>query len=107
MSAPIFHMHVAESGERKPVPEAKRFSHYVQNVRFWFAVHPTPGQHGALTVSHWGSGKRVCVVPAISRIAGVGVKDQDIARAEIDKLCARVGEARVRSVLAAAEGAAA
>lgn len=88
--------------ERREIP-AKRFSHYVDNVRFWFAVHDSVSDVGKLTVSHWDSGKIVCNIPYISRLAGANMSDANLGRAEIDKLVARVGAKRVASVLRSAE----
>ncbi len=101
--AMIFKMHMAESGERRPVPDARRFSHYIGNIRFWFAVHQSPENVGTLTVSHWESGKRVTMVSTTERIAGVGLSDKELAKLALDKLVAKHGAARVESVLRAAE----
>lgn len=90
------------NGERKELP-ARRFSHYVDNVRFWFAVHPSLSNVGELTVSHWDSGKAVCHVSTTARIHGTGQSEPDLGRAEINKLVGRVGAIKVAKVLRDAE----
>jgi hypothetical protein len=92
------------NGERKEIP-ARRFSHYVDNVRFWFAVHPSTQFVGQLTVSHWESGKAVCHIDNLTRIAGVGMSDPDLGRAQINKLVGRVGAIKVSTTLREAEKA--
>jgi len=81
--------------------EGRRFSHYVANCRFWFFLHKEVGGN-MLTVTHCDSGKRVCGVPHFS-VAACLNDSKAAAKMELDKLIARVGEARVRSVLAASE----
>lgn len=90
------------NNERKEIP-ARRFSHYVDNVRFWFAVHPSTQFVGQLTVSHWDSGKAVCRIDNMTRIAGVGMSDPDLGRAQINKLVGCVGAIKVAKVLRSAE----
>ena len=89
-------------GERKEIA-ARRFSHYVDNVRFWFAVHPSTQFVNQLTVSHWESGKAVCHIDNMTRIAGVGMSDPDLGRAQINKLVGRVGAIKVSTTLREAE----
>jgi hypothetical protein len=89
--------------ERRPVPEAKRFSHYIGGVRYWFAVHPAPDYVASLSVSHWDSGKRACLITPTERAAAVGMDDKALAKVALDKLVTKHGAARVASVLRTAE----
>lgn len=80
--------------------EGRRFSHYVGNIQFWFFLHKTVGGHG-LTVTHFESGKRVCDVP--HHVVAACLNDtKAAAKMELDKLVARAGAERVRSVLSGA-----
>ena len=94
------------NGERKELA-ARRFAHYVDNVQFWFAVHPSLDHVGELTVSHFDSGNAVCRISVMSRLHGTGQSNPALGRAEINKLVGRVGAIKVASVLRKAEGAAA
>ena len=78
--------------------DGRRFSHYVDGVRFWFAFHKATDHAATYVVTHIESGKRVCFVPHIALAAALG-DDIAAARGEIDKLVARVGAPRARSVL--------
>lgn len=95
-----FRMHMEATGERKEFP-ARRFSHYVNNVRFWFALHKDVSRNG-LTVSHWDSGKRVCDVPINTQLACLG-DEKAAAKMALDKLCEKYPKERVYGVLLAAE----
>lgn len=100
-----FHAHMGDGLAPIECTGARRFSAYVNNVRFWFAVHRPVGQPNAptLAVSHWESGKSVCQIGATSILAGVGMNWAALARAEIRRTCERAGEQRVYDVLRAAE----
>lgn len=87
-----------QTGEVAEV-EGRRFSHYVENVRFWFFLHKEIGGFGQV-VTHYDSGKRVLHVPHYAIAAALG-DVKAAAKGEIDKLVFRVGGARVRSVLSA------
>jgi hypothetical protein len=91
-----------DGGVRKEIP-ARRFSHYVDNVRFWFAVHLSTQFVGQLTVSHWESGKAVYHIDTMARTAGVGMSDPDLGRARINKLVGRVDAIKVAKALREAE----
>ena len=93
---------ILANGERKEYP-ARRFSHYVDGVRFWFAIHDPVDYVGGLTVSHWDSGKRVLHITPTVLAAGYRMSNAEIARAEINKLVGRVGAIRVAEILRAAE----
>ena len=77
------------------------FAHYVQGGQFRFVVtrlHP----HLPIMVTHRASTKAVCEVTPMGMMSA----NYDYAaagRAALAKLIARVGEARVRSVLSSAE----
>jgi hypothetical protein len=81
--------------------EGRRFSHYVDNIRFWFFLHKTIGGVG-LTVTHYESGKRVCEVPHHT-VAACWNDTKAAAKMALDELITKAGPARVRSVLARAE----
>lgn len=94
---------VADSDGNKTI-EAEQlatFAYYIQQGQFRFVVTRTP-RTNTVAVTHRGSGKRVAEVPHISIQAALGnykLAGQGALKALID----RAGEARVRSVLAAAE----
>lgn len=76
------------------------FAHYIQQVQFRFVVTKLP-RANEIVLTHRDSGARVCAIPYNSLIAAAG--DHVVAaKGELQKLIERVGEARVRSVLAAA-----
>lgn len=79
--------------------EARRFSYYVQSIQHWFIVHKTSATY---TVSDWSSGNRICDVPFITLSAHLG-DEVSAAKSALKAMFERVGEARVRSVLAGAE----
>lgn len=81
--------------------EGHRFSHYIANCRFWFFLHKQIGGN-CLTVTHWDSGKKVCLVPNNSIAACVG-DAKSAAKMELDSMAKRVGAERMRSVLIGAE----
>jgi hypothetical protein len=91
----------SDNGAKLEAEQLATFAYYVQGVQFRFVVtRLTSGFEVALT--HRESGSRVLRVPHISINAALG--DHEVAaKAELKKLIDRVGEARVRSVLAAAE----
>lgn len=78
----------------------RRFSHYVANIRFWFFLHKTIGGVG-LTVTHYESGKRVLEIPH-HMVAACQNDTKAAAKMALDKLIAKAGPERVRSVLAGA-----
>lgn len=90
------------TGERKEIA-ARRFSHYVDNIQFWFAVHPSLNNVGELTVSHFDSGMAVCHIGVMSRLHGTGMSNPALGRAEINKLVGRVGAIKVATTLRKAE----
>jgi hypothetical protein len=92
------------NGKREEYP-ARRFSHYIDNVQFWFALHKPVDYTSGLTISHWATGKRVLHIGPTALFAGVGMKDQDIARAELTKFANNKGQIRVAEILRAAEAA--
>jgi hypothetical protein len=98
-----FAIYMAEAQARTREVEARRFSYYVENVQYWFAVHKDVGHVGCLAVSHWDSGKRVALITPLEQIAAVGMDEPAQARAALGKLVAKHGAARVASVLRAAK----
>lgn len=83
-------------GVRVETP-AQWFAYWVDNVRFWFALHPSLEGAGQLTVSHWATGAAVC------RFTAAGAMDFELARVELDQLVHRVGAIQVAKRLLAAE----
>jgi len=78
----------------------RRFSHYVGQYQHWFFLHHSISETG-MSVTHYDSGKRVCTVPPMS-ICAARMDEKAAAKMELDKLIARVGEARVQAVLRSA-----
>lgn len=77
------------------------FAYYIQGEQFRFVVTHAP-RINTVALTHRTSGKRVAEVPHISIQAARG--DYKLAgEGALKALIARVGEARLRSVLAAAE----
>lgn len=77
------------------------FAYYIQQCQFRFVVTQTP-RSNTIAVTHRDSGKRVTVVEHVSIMAARG--DHKLAgQGALKALIDRAGEARVRSVLAAAE----
>lgn len=86
------------------VKDPHRFSHYVENVRFWFVIHrPLNSVAPGWVVTHQKSGMRVCDIGYAEVVAGVCLRPAELGRCAIDKLVARVGAARVASKLREAE----
>lgn len=82
--------------------EGRRFSHYINNVRFWFAVHDAHDRSNLVVVTHIDSGMRVCQVPFLSLQAALG--DRPLAaRAALDALVERAGAEKVYTTLSNAE----
>lgn len=97
----VFKMYTT-TGERVAVPGAKRFSHYINGFRYWFAYHRPNDFAPGLTVSHWDSGMKVCSVSTLE-LNACRNDPKDAAKYALDKLCERVGAARVQSKLRKAE----
>jgi hypothetical protein len=85
------------SGEVQTV-EGRKFAAYIQNVREWFFVHKDIAQY---VLSHLDSGMRVRTIEHTTLTACRG-DEVDAAKLTLKNLCEKVGEARVRSVLAGA-----
>lgn len=92
-------------GERVEFP-ARRFSHYVGGVRYWFALHEPINVYGGLCVSDWESGKVLLHISVTELACAVNTRDQEVARRCVDKLCTRATSQKVKSVLGAAHKAA-
>ena len=100
-----FYADMGPNNPRFHCSDARRFSAYVNNVQFWFAVHRPVNCQAGLTVSHWHSGARVCDITPTSIAAGAGMSWPELARAAIARLCEEKTTARVYDVLRRAEGA--
>ncbi len=92
-----------QDGTTKKI-EGRRFLFYPENSGsgFWLFVHDSLTNIGQLTVSHYKSGKKILDVPQMTRMACLG-DDVGAAKMATKALVDRVGAARVRSVLSAAE----
>lgn len=79
-----------------------KFSAYVDNVRFWFACHRTPGSAFHFTLSHYATGTRITDVPTITIQACLN--DLKIAgKLTLEKFVASKEKGRVYDVLIRAE----
>lgn len=88
------------NGQRQEYP-ARRFAHYIGNVRYWFAVHKGINHEG-MAVSHWDSGKLVRAIPVTFEAICRG-DSKAAAKFTLDKLVESHGVDRVRLVLDQAE----
>jgi hypothetical protein len=86
-------------GPREVVQYAT-FTHYIQGQQFRFLVTRDMGD--ALRVTHRLSTKAVCIVTNTD-MAACRFDYKDAGKLALDRLIKERGEARVRSVLAAAE----
>ena len=90
-----------KQGDTIEIEQLATFAHYIQNEQFRFVVtREAPSL--PLVVTHRASGKRVTDITPSQQMASLG----DIvgaAKLAIGALIAKAGEARVRSVLSAAE----
>ena len=75
------------------------FTHYIQNIAFGFSVTKLP--NGEITLTHRKSGRRVAVISINQLAASVCYKTA--GKLALARVIERAGEARVRSVLNAAE----
>ena len=80
--------------------EAKKFSHYIGGVRYWFAYHKSLTTIETV-ITHVESGVRVTSIPHMTLAASYG-DTKHAAKMTLDELVARVGAPRVRSALDAA-----
>jgi hypothetical protein len=91
----------SKQGDTIELEQLATFAHYIQNEQFRFVVtREAPSL--PLVVTHRASGKRVTDITPSQQMASLG----DLvgaAKLAIGALIAKAGEARVRSVLAAAE----
>lgn len=83
---------------RMEVP-GRRFSHYIDNVRYWFTLHKPRGCDAI--VSHEDSGMRFTFVESHRLCAALG-DEIAAARSAIDAKVKQHGAPRIRSVLAGA-----
>jgi len=90
-----------KQGDTIELEQLATFAHYIQNEQFRFVVtREAPSL--PLVVTHRASGKRVANITHSQQMAALG----DLvgaAKLAIGELIAKAGEARVRSVLSAAE----
>lgn len=92
---------INNQGDTVELEQLATFTHYIQNQQFRFVVtREAPSL--PIVVTHRVSGKRVTDVTPSQQMASLG----DIvgaAKLAIGALIVKVGEARIRSVLSAAE----
>jgi hypothetical protein len=92
---------ISKQGDTIELEQLATFAYYIQNEQFRFVVtREAPSL--PLVVTHRASGKRVTDITPSQQMASLG----DLvgaAKLAIGALIAKAGEARVRSVLAAAE----
>jgi hypothetical protein len=86
-----------KDGDQTPI-EARKFSHYVGQVRHWFCFHESLEHVNEWTVSHFESGWKVTTFNSITLMACRSDK-RDAARMALNKLIERVGESKVAGVL--------
>jgi hypothetical protein len=90
-----------KQGDTIELEQLATFAHYIQNEQFRFVVtREAPSL--PIVVTHRASGKRVTDITPSQQMASLG----DLvgaAKLAIGALIAKAGEARVRSVLSAAE----
>ena len=90
-----------KQGDTIEIEQLATFAHYIQNEQFRFVVtREAPSL--PLVVTHRASGKRVTDITPSQQMASLG----DLvgaAKLALGALIAKAGEARVRSVLSAAE----
>jgi hypothetical protein len=81
----------------------RRIRALIDGQAFWFAIHQLPGKV-PMTVSHYASGKRVCDLPTGAMFAMRVRPDQRAMALEaLAAVAQRVGPARMREILQAAE----
>lgn len=87
-------------GSRTATP-ARRFSHTIEGVKYWFAFHRVAG---VLTVSDWASGVRVTEVSSTTLAACLG-DEKDAAKLALVNVLADKGAANIARALIAAVAA--
>ena len=87
---------------KQHIASAIRFSYYVNNVRFWFAAHETPGVIGSYTVSHWSLGMEICRFSSL-RAAAFRGDIKGAAKHTLGEFCKEKTHARVYDVISQAE----
>ena len=85
------------NGESVREVKARRFAHYVDGVRYWFAYHDSIDTVGK-DITHIDSGNRVAHIPL--NIIPASLNDvKAAAKRTIDQLVETHGAARVAAVL--------
>ena len=77
--------------------EGRKFSHYIGNIRYWFAYHKPYKQMFGLQVTHLDSGFKVC--DAAGLVTATLGDDKAAAKMALDQLIKRVGAEKIRSVI--------
>ncbi len=87
-------------GAKLEAEQLATFVFYIQNIQYRFVVTKLPGD--VASVTHRGSGKRVCQIPYMTVISALS--DYAAAgKSALQELIKKHGEARVASVLRTAE----
>ena len=89
-----------EHGPEEAIQHAT-FTFYIQRTQFRFVV--TQLGFGAMTVTHRLTGKRICDITH-TPLAACCNSAKDAGKLALSQFIERIGEAKVRAVLAAAEG---
>ncbi len=94
---------LTKDGGRTVYPvDGFKFSAYVDNVRFWFACHQTPGSAFHYTLAHYATGTRITDVPSITIQACLG-DVKGAAKLTLEKFVTSREKGRVYDVLQRAE----
>ena len=97
----LFHMRMKD-GSMVPT-SCRRIRAEIDGQPFWFAVHEVQGRV-AKTISHFGSGIRVCDLPYEAAFAMHARRDERVIACEaLQHLANRIGPARMRTTLQEAE----
>ena len=85
------------AGDFEAKIEARRFSHYIGGIRYWFAYHKPYKQLFGLQVTHIDSGFKVCDAAGL-RMTCLG-DDKAAAKMALDQLIERIGAEKFASVV--------
>lgn len=97
----LFNMRMADGST--VATTCRRIRAEIDGQPFWFAVHEVRGRV-LKTISHFGSGIRVCDLPCEATFALHVTRDERaIAIEALQQLASRVGPGRMRQTLAEAE----
>lgn len=75
--------------------EGKRFSYYIDNVRYWFFYHKETSWTHNLCISELSSGFKICNVDYSTRVASLN-NDKAACKSTLDNLIKKYGAKNVR-----------